>query len=55
MQSEDADLFVSWGRLKDPNVTETDKLDWIVFRGGKGGMARRLGEGARDTLKGGKR
>jgi hypothetical protein len=50
MQSEDADLFVSWGRLKDPSVTETDKFDWIVFRGGKGGMGRRLDEGARDTL-----
>jgi hypothetical protein len=52
MQSEDADLFVSWGRLKDPSVTEMDKLAWIVFRGGRGGMGRRLDEGARDTLKG---
>ncbi len=51
MRSEDADLFVWWGRLKGPSVTETGELVWIVFRGGKGGMARRSDEVARDTLK----
>jgi hypothetical protein len=52
MRNEDADPFVSWGRLKGPSVTETDKLVWIVFRGGKGGMARRFDEVARDILMG---
>jgi len=50
--NEDADLFASLGRLKDPSVTETDKFVWIVFRGGRGGMVWRFDEGARDTLKG---
>ena len=52
MQSEDADLVVRTGRLKGIGVTETDKLAGTVFRGGRGGMVRRLGEEARDTLKG---
>lgn len=51
MKSEDADSVVRWGRLKDPSVTKMDKLVWIVFRGGRGGMVRRSDEGARDTLK----
>ena len=51
MKSEDADPVVRWGRLKDPSVTKMDKLVWIVFRGGRGGMVRRLDEGARDTLR----
>jgi hypothetical protein len=49
MKREDADLFARWGRLKDPSVTETDELVWIVFRGGRGGMVWRFDEGARDT------
>ena len=49
IENGNADSVVRWGRLKDPSVTKTDKLVWIVFRGGRGGMVRRLDEGARDT------
>jgi hypothetical protein len=51
MKSENADPVVRRGRLKGPGVTQMDTLAWIVFRGGRGGMVRRLDEGARDTLK----